>query len=163
MNFPAQGLQRTWPQGMLSIALRVFERPFLHAGQTSVDESAEGVASEVVNLIETRDLRDRGCSIDDDEDGHKGESLAALGEGFVVFEEGVREGTQNEGSVGLEDWNQKSVRPLTLGQPGCSPFPHPTPFSPLCARPLHFLTSLLHLAQTSASSLDLFCALLPRL
>lgn len=107
MNFPAQGLQRTWPQGMVSIALRVFESPFLHAGQTSVDGSEEEVASEVVNLIETRDFRDRGCTIDDDEDGHKGESLAALCMEFVVFEEGVREGTQNDGRVGLEDWSQK--------------------------------------------------------
>lgn len=103
-NFPAQGLQRTWPQGMVSIALRVFERPFLHAGQISVDGLAEEeVVSEVVNLIETRDLRDRGCAVDDDEDGHKGESLATFGKEFVDFDEGVREGTQNEGSVGLED------------------------------------------------------------
>lgn len=91
---------------MVSIALRVLERPFLHAGQTSVDGSEE-VASEVVNFMETRDFRDRGCTIDDDEDGHKGESLAALCMEFVVFEEGVREGTQNDGSVGLEDWSQK--------------------------------------------------------
>lgn len=104
MNFPAQGLQRTWPQGMVSIALRVFERPFLHAGQISVDGSTEeGVPSEVVNFMETRDLRDRGCASDDDEDGHKGESFPALGKEFAVFEDGVREGTQNEGSVGLED------------------------------------------------------------
>lgn len=89
---------------MVSIALRVFERPFLHAGQISVDEfTEEELVSEVVNLMETRDLRDRGCAIDDDEDGHRGESLAALGKEFVVFEDGVREGTQNEGSVGLED------------------------------------------------------------
>lgn len=104
MNFSAQGLQITWPQGIVSIALRVFERPFLHAGQTSVEEE---VASEVVNFMETRDFRDRECTIDDDEDGHKGESLAALCIEFVDFEEGVREGTQNDGSIGLEDWNQK--------------------------------------------------------
>lgn len=85
------------------MAFRVFERPFLHAGQISADVSAEEEAvSEVVNLMETRDLRDRECAIDD-EDGHKGESLAALGKQLAVFEEGVREGTQNEGSVGLED------------------------------------------------------------
>lgn len=40
-----------------------------------------------------------------DEEGHNGEILEALGVEALTLalEEGVREGTQNEGRVGLED------------------------------------------------------------
>lgn len=40
MNFSAQGLQSTWPQGIAKKALRVFERGLAQAGQTSVASSA---------------------------------------------------------------------------------------------------------------------------
>lgn len=60
MNLPAQGLQSTWPQGTVSIALRVFERAFLHAGHMRVEGSVDEVDSVVVKLMGMRDLRDSG-------------------------------------------------------------------------------------------------------
>lgn len=70
-----------------------------------VETSSEGsLDSAVVNFIETRDLRENGCELDDEE-GHNGESLEALSIEVLTLtsEEGVREGTQKEGRVGLED------------------------------------------------------------
>lgn len=70
-----------------------------------VESSFEGsLDSGVVNFMETRDLRENGCEFVD-EDGHVGESLEALSVEVLTLtlEEGVREGTQKEGRVGLED------------------------------------------------------------
>lgn len=39
----------------------------------------------------------------EDDEGHKGESLGALRADALTFEEGVRDGTQNEGRFGLDD------------------------------------------------------------
>ena len=36
MNLSTHGLQMTWPQGMVSMAFRPLERPFLQAGQMRV-------------------------------------------------------------------------------------------------------------------------------
>lgn len=38
MNFMAQGLQRTWPQGIVSMALEALESVLLQAGHASVNE-----------------------------------------------------------------------------------------------------------------------------
>lgn len=69
-----------------------------------VETSSEGsLDSAVVNCIETRDLRENGCELVDEE-GHNGESLEALTFEVLTLtlEEGVREGTQKEGRMGLE-------------------------------------------------------------
>ena len=39
----------------------------------------------------------------EDEEGHIGESLEALRVEELIFEEGVSEGTQNDGRFGLDD------------------------------------------------------------
>lgn len=104
MNFPAQGLQSTWPHGIASIALIVFDSTLLQAGQMRVETSSEGsFDSAVVNFTETRDLRENGWEFVDEE-GHDGESLDALTVEALplTLEEGVREGTQKEGRVCLE-------------------------------------------------------------
>lgn len=55
------GLQSTWPHGMVSIALSVFERPFLQAGQINVGGSVEGeLRCAVEKVMEIRDLRENG-------------------------------------------------------------------------------------------------------
>lgn len=89
---------------MASIALSVFESTFLQAGQMRVGTSEEGsLDSAVVNFMETRDLRENGWEFVDEE-GHIGESLEALSVEALTLtlEEGVREGTQKDGRVGLE-------------------------------------------------------------
>lgn len=88
---------------MASIALSVFESTFLQAGQMRVGTSDEGsLDSAVVKLMETRDLRENGWGFVDE--GHIGESLEALSVEALTLtlEEGVREGTQKDGRVGLE-------------------------------------------------------------
>lgn len=70
-----------------------------------VGTSCEGVLdSAMVKFMETRDLRENGWGFVDEE-GHNGESLEALSVEWLplALEEGVREGTQKEGRVGLED------------------------------------------------------------
>ena len=77
----------------------------MQAGQIRVGTSLEGsLYSAAVKITETRDLRENGWGIVDEE-GQNGESLEVLSVAALTLalEEGVREGTQKEGRVGLED------------------------------------------------------------
>ena len=69
-----------------------------------VDAGVAVSLSEVVvlNLTEMRVLRERGWDVVVEEAGQRGWSLRGL-EGLLWVVEGVREGTQKEGRVGLED------------------------------------------------------------
>lgn len=81
----------------------VLVRFFSHAGHMhvggSVGEEAFGM---VLKLIVIMDLSDRECLFSVDEAGQRGDSFAAL-LACEWFVDGVRDGTQNEGSVGLAD------------------------------------------------------------
>lgn len=59
----------------MSIALRVFVRPFLQAGQINVKSPTREVGSDVVNLIETRVLSAREWLSVEEEAGHSGKSF----------------------------------------------------------------------------------------
>ncbi len=88
---------------MVRTALIVFVRFLSHAGHIqdggSADEEEFGM---VLKLIVMMDLSDRECLFSGEEAGQRGDSFAAL-LACVWFIDGVRDGTQNEGSVGLAD------------------------------------------------------------
>lgn len=111
MNFRPQGLQRTWPQGIARSALEALVRILVQAGQWRLGFSLSVVLAAVFvpgmeNLMVMRVLRDRGWCEVEDEPGQRGWSLEGVGDGFCAVEvevDGVRAGTQKEGSVALED------------------------------------------------------------
>ena len=103
----------TWPQGMVSMALRPLERAFLQEGHIREGEGSEGegledtlmvLDDEVVKVTGIRVFSESGWGDVSEEAGQKGWSLGGFvdDEVCVVVKEGVKEGTQKEGSVGSE-------------------------------------------------------------
>ena len=139
---------------MVNIALRVLVRAFLQAGHKNVGAFAECPAdSAVVKLIEINVLRERGWTSVDDEAGQKGKSLVGLDEFLVVV--GVRDGTQNEGRVGLDDYDVGRML-ISFGKYCKSrkiPFLHPKLPALSLVLLLHFSASRLHPIQTFVSPL----------
>lgn len=78
-------------------------RFFSHAGHMHVGGSAsEEALGMVLKLMVIKDLSDRECLFSGEEAGQRGDSFAV----FLACEwfiDGVRDGTQKEGSVGLAD------------------------------------------------------------
>lgn len=163
MNFPTHDLHMTWPQGMVSMAFNPLLSPFLQAGQISAEvsvafEVVEGADSddEVLNVMGMRVFRESGCEWVVDDAGHIGLSFSGLVDeaGPLVLLEGVREGTQKEGSVGLAAWkseyqcckiaDQYSKRVII-------PFPHPSPSLPSPSPLSRSSTSPPRPTQTSSS------------
>ena len=81
----------------------VLERFFSHAGQMHRGACAgdEGLGM-VLKLMVMMDLSDRECLFAGEEAGQRGDSFAVL-LACAWFNEGVSDGTQNEGRVGLAD------------------------------------------------------------
>ena len=105
MNLPAHGLQRTWPHGIVSTALTVFVRFLSHDGQIEPGGSVNNFDVAIcLKLIVIKDLRESECLLLGNEAGHNGVSFGGFAS-FELFIEGVREGTQKEGSVGLAAYN----------------------------------------------------------
>ena len=93
---------------MVITALMVFVRFFSHAGQMQVGGSVGAEAfGTVLKLIVIMDLRESECLFSGDEAGQRGDSFAAL-LACAWFVDGVRDGTQNEGSAGLADWRRST-------------------------------------------------------
>ena len=105
------------------MAFRPLLSPFLQAGQISAEVS---VALEVIEVVESEDevlkvmgtrvFRESGCEWVVDEAGHIGLSFSGLADEaeLLALLEGVREGTQKEGRVGLAAWNW-SISAVDLG------------------------------------------------
>lgn len=115
MNFPTHDLHITWPQGMVSMDFKPLLSPFLQAGQISAEalvafEVAEEAEAEVevLKVTGTRVFRESGCEWVVDDAGHIGLSFGGLADEAepVALLEGVREGTQKEGRVGLAAWKR---------------------------------------------------------
>lgn len=93
---------------MVSIALRPLQRAFLQEGHIrevgGSGDTPELVDDEMVKVTGMRVFSESGWGDVSDEAGQKGWSLGGFvaDEVCVVVEEGVKEGTQKEGSVGLE-------------------------------------------------------------
>ena len=82
-------------------ALMVLLRALSQAGQIGEGASGnEGVVFEVLKLIITRDFKERECLFVGEEEGQRGGSLGGAEIGWSFLVEGVREGTQKEGSLG---------------------------------------------------------------
>ena len=95
------------------MAFKPLLSPFLQAGQISAEvsvafEVAEEAEAEVevLKVMGTRVFRESGCEWVVDDPGHIGFSFSGLaGEAEpLALLEGVREGTQKEGRVGLAAW-----------------------------------------------------------
>lgn len=95
------------------MALRPLERAFLHEGHIREGGGSEGdglgdvlelLEDEVVKVIGMRVFSESGWGDVSDEAGHEGWTLGFFvpDKVCVVVDEGVKEGTQKEGSVGLE-------------------------------------------------------------
>ena len=101
-----QGLQMTWPHGIVSMALRPLLKPFLQAGhmRLEVSPSFAGLdeSEDVLKVIGIRVLRDKGCVDVGEEPGQNGWSLTAVVAALVEL--GVRDGTQKDGRDGFEDY-----------------------------------------------------------
>ena len=79
MNFAAHGLHKTWPQGIVSTALIVFERFFSQAGHMALLGSEDDLGlGAVLKFIDIRDLRERLCLFSGEDAGHKGDILGDL-------------------------------------------------------------------------------------
>lgn len=103
INFAAQGLHNACPHGIVRTALTLLVRLLSHAGHMIVSDSVDELdLATVLKLMVISDLSERLCLFSGEEAGHKGDSFG----GFAscrLFVDGVREGTQKEGRVGLAD------------------------------------------------------------
>lgn len=136
MNFPAQGLQSTCPQGTVITALIVLLSTLSQAGHISVGPSVDVVFESlaVVKFTVIRVLRESGCGSFEEEAGQVGDSFWDLVgiEGWVEEErvEGVWEGTQKEGRVGFAAWGLLASffrKVYILGVGAGIPSLHPAP------------------------------------
>ena len=81
----------------------VLVRFFSHAGHMPIGGSAgEEGFGRVLKLIAIIDLSDRECLSSGEEAGQRGDNFAAL-LACAWFVDGVRDGTQNDGSFALDD------------------------------------------------------------
>lgn len=91
-------------------ALMVLVRFLSHAGHISVGDSAEDLGFGIVlKFMVIRDLRDCECLFSGDDAGHNGESLSGLAS-CELFVDGVSDGTQKEGKVGLAAFKISVIR-----------------------------------------------------
>lgn len=91
-------------------ALKVLVRFLSHAGHIRVGDSAKDLDSGMVlKLMVIRDLRESECLFSGDDAGHNGESLGGLAS-CELFVDGVSDGTQKEGKVGLAAFKISAVR-----------------------------------------------------
>lgn len=73
----------------------------MQAGQIKIKSSTGEVDGVVLNVIETRVLSERGWLSVEEEAGHSGEGFVRRSGELWLFD-GVKEGTQNDGSTGFE-------------------------------------------------------------
>ena len=78
MNLPVQGLQRTWPHGLVRTAFTVLLRFLSHAGHMRLGASDEVALGLVLKCIVTSNLSDKECLFSGVEAGHSGEILTGL-------------------------------------------------------------------------------------
>ena len=150
-------------------ALEALVRVLVQAGQWRLGFSLSvvlvaGFVPGVENLTVMRVLRDRGWAEVEEEPGQRGWSLAGVEEGFCEVEvevDGVRAGTQKDGSVALEDYRLRVLifanhGKWRIGGKGV-PFPHQWPFELSLFRPCYSVASALHPTRISVSCLDPHC------
>ena len=131
-------------------ALIVLLKFLSHAGQIKVGGSFDPFGlGFVLKLIVIKDLRDSECLFSGVDAEHNGDSFG----GFALcelFMDGVSDGTQNEGKVGLADFEILASRSSFKDNLNI-PSHRPAPSVPLPAPLSHSSASHPHPAQTSFS------------
>ncbi len=143
---------------LLLVVLRVLlldmvEEPLI----VDADADVDGLESGLEKLSVMRIFRDKGCVEVGEEPGQRGKSFA-VGVGLLVVVEGVRAGTQKEGSVVFEDYVERVLDELmVVERRGDVLSPHRWLFELWLSRPWRFVGSVLHPIQIFAWCLGLLC------